>query len=176
MTIDVQLEPMDDGVRPVAFRWDADTDILSARIAPAGGEDTAAGAVQLEGSDGSWISLETRSGALVGVEVVVWPEVRVRSGLLPPAVGGANRALFPSTSLPGGDGGGARGGVVELETAVLAEADGAEEVIYFRVGRNPPARAVCVGRDLLVEVDRSHRLAGIWLLNVPPFPSTAQAP
>jgi hypothetical protein len=29
---------------------------------------------------------------------------------------------------------------------------------------------VRVGRDLLLEVDATNHVAGLWLLNVPPFP------
>jgi hypothetical protein len=31
---------------------------------------------------------------------------------------------------------------------------------------------VRVGRDLLLDVDPQSRIAGVWLLNVPPFPDT----
>jgi hypothetical protein len=33
-----------------------------------------------------------------------------------------------------------------------------------------PARAIRFARDLLLELDERDRIAGLWLLNVPPFP------
>jgi hypothetical protein len=51
-----------------------------------------------------------------------------------------------------------------------AEADDAERVVYFRIGDRREARSFRLGSDLLVDVDRQDRLAGLWLLNVPPFP------
>ena len=47
-----------------------------------------------------------------------------------------------------------------------------EQTIHFRIGPQRPARALRVARDLLVEVDGRSRIAGLWLLNVPPFPAT----
>jgi hypothetical protein len=45
-------------------------------------------------------------------------------------------------------------------------------VIHFRVGAQRDVRTVRVGRDLLLDVDPQSRIAGVWLLNVPPFPDT----
>jgi hypothetical protein len=53
-----------------------------------------------------------------------------------------------------------------------AEADDAERVVYFRIGDRREARSIRLGSDLLLDVDRHDRLAGLWLLNVPPFPAT----
>ncbi len=47
-----------------------------------------------------------------------------------------------------------------------------ERVIHFRVGARRDVRTVRVGRDLLLEVDSQSRVAGLWLLNVPPFPNS----
>jgi hypothetical protein len=55
---------------------------------------------------------------------------------------------------------------------MMAEADNDERVIHFRVGARRDVRTVRVGRDLLLEVDSQSRVAGLWLLNVPPFPKS----
>ena len=45
-------------------------------------------------------------------------------------------------------------------------------VIHFRVGPKRDARTVRLGRDLLFDLDSQSRIAGLWLLNVPPFPTS----
>ena len=59
---------------------------------------------------------------------------------------------------------------VEVDTPLVAEADSSERVIHFKLGKTREARTVRVGRDLLLDVDRQSQIAGVWLLNVPPFP------
>ena len=56
-----------------------------------------------------------------------------------------------------------------------AESDRAERTIHFRVGPRRPARAVRIARDVLLDVDARERIAGVWLLNVPPFPGAPDA-
>ena len=164
MTIEVRVEAAGAGVPAVEYRWDVETDILTASITLAGARVSEASTVEVEGRDGSWLSLGVNGGRLVGVAVAVWPEVRTRAALVPPA-GAAPGAVILGAGVPG-----------EVEIALTAESDEAEEVIYFRVGTNRVTRAVQVGRDLVVDLDRQQRIAGLWLLNVPPFPSIPTAP
>ena len=84
MTVAVQLEPAA-SVPAVEYRWDADTEILTARLRGANGRTGMSGSVELEGSDGSWLILDVASGCIDGVEVAVWPDVHKRRGLAPPA-------------------------------------------------------------------------------------------
>ena len=60
---------------------------------------------------------------------------------------------------------------LEVNTQLAAHADAAERTIHFTfgAGRSSVVRAA---RDLLFELDERHHLVGLWLLNVPPFPST----
>jgi hypothetical protein len=69
------------------------------------------------------------------------------------------------------------GGVASLEvdTHVVAEADNLERVIHFRLGATRETRTVRLGRDLLLDLDTQNRIAGLWLLNVPPFPGNLDA-
>jgi len=71
---------------PVGYRWDADTDILIAEFpaAGAGAGPGMTGSVEIEGQDGSWVEIEVRVGRIASIEVAVWPDVKIVSGLEPP--------------------------------------------------------------------------------------------
>src|SRR2546430_904986 len=60
---------------------------------------------------------------------------------------------------------------VEVDTALTVEKNTNESVLHIRVGRQRPATVVRVADLLLVEVDKNSRLAGLWFLDVPPFPN-----
>src|SRR6266699_2483458 len=60
---------------------------------------------------------------------------------------------------------------VEVDTALTVEKNQAESVLHIRVGRQRVASVVRVADLLLVEVDKNSRLAGLWFLDVPPFPN-----
>lgn len=165
MSITVQVEPAERADWSVEYRWDRDTDILTASAkAPASG-DGVSGSVELTGADGSWLILDLAAGSIKGVEVAVWPDVRsVRSLGVPDEVQEA-RLTIPATSATG------RVASFEVSTQLLAEADGAERTIHFRVGGGKPHRTVRIARDILIDVDAHDAIAGVWLLNVPPFPA-----
>ena len=59
---------------------------------------------------------------------------------------------------------------VEVDTPVAAESDHAERTIHFRLGHGREVRTVRIARDMLLDIDSRDRLAGVWLLDVPPFP------
>ena len=58
-----------------------------------------------------------------------------------------------------------------MDTALTVEKNQTESVFHIRVGRARVAAVVRVADRLLVEVDKSSRLAGLWFLDVPPFPN-----
>ena len=164
MNIPVRVEAPKGVPALVEYRWDADTDILSATVRP----DSARGgtrstALELEGTDGSWLILDVREGHISGVEVAVWPNVHTRAGLAPPPavedatviVGAVERSKRVS---------------VEVDTRLAAEADRGERTIHFRLGATRETRTVRIARDILLDIDRRDRIAGLWLLDVPPFP------
>ena len=97
-----------------------------------------------------------------GVEVAVWPEVRKRSSLSPP-----NEVTDGRVMVGGSDNGIAS---IEMNTAMAAEADDSERTIHFRLGPSRQTRTVRIARDILIDVDGKDRIAGVWLLAVPPFP------
>lgn len=162
--IAVHVEPEADAPPDVEYRWDSDTDILSARLSTAAAVEGTPGSVEVTGEDGSWLIIDLTAGRINGVEVAVWPDVRKRATLDPPAPSQAGhavvRAATPEGAVP----------ALEMSTAVLAEADAAERTIHFRLGGPRRTRTLRLGRDLLLDLDAQSRLAGVWLLNVPPCP------
>jgi hypothetical protein len=165
MSVAVQLEPALSSPPAVDYRWDADTDILTARLRGSRGGAGMSGSVELEGADGSWLILDVAAGSIDGIEVAVWPDVHKRATLAPPAAEDV-RVVVPSSN---GDSGVSS---LEVETRLLAESDDSERVIHFRVGPVRQVRTIRLGSDLLLDVDPQSRIAGVWLLNVPPFPAS----
>jgi hypothetical protein len=170
--IPIQLEPAETHAPPagVEYRWDPDTEILSAQLTSKASGKGLSGSVELEGSDGSWLIIDVSSGRILGVEVAVWPEVHKRRALQPPGEVEDAGVLVPSRrSKPGL-------AAVEVETAMLAEADDAERVFHFTLGKPKQTRTVRLARDVMLDIDGSNHLAGLWLLNVPPFPASMPQP
>lgn len=164
MAVSVQVEPASESGSEVEYRWDRDTDILTAhvrRVAEVGGGGT--GAMEIEGRDGSWLVLDVQSGTIRGVEVAVWPRVLKRRALAPPASISDARVQIRGES---------NGDVLALEmnTFLQAESDESEATLHFRLGRRRPSRTVRIAREILLDIDEAERLAGVWLLRVPPFP------
>ncbi|MGQ0713483.1 MAG: hypothetical protein ACT4PJ_07100 [Gemmatimonadaceae bacterium] len=163
MNIAVQIEPTGT-LSDVVYRWDTDTDILTATLRNGAKGTGMSGSVELAGSDGSWVILDVEAGCIHGVEVAVWPDVRKVPTLNPPADAQSASVIVPTRrSQPDV-------AAVEVDASLIAEADQAERTIHFRLGVKRPARAVRFARDLLLELDDRDRIAGLWLLNVPPFP------
>jgi hypothetical protein len=169
VNIAVQVEPSSGTPPDVDYRWDPDTDILSCQLRPRAVGEGASGAVELEGKDGSWLILDIESGRINGVEVAVWPDVHKRPALAPPPTVEDARVVVPVRR--------SESGVASLEvnTQMIAEADNLERVIHFRLGSLRETRTVRLGRDLLIDLDTQSRIAGLWLLNVPPFPGNLDA-
>src|SRR6201999_2008877 len=76
IAVQVQIQPSEPTAQTVEYRWDDDTDILSAQLSPKIEGKGMSGSVGLEGSDGSWVILDIAAGRINGVESGVWPEVR----------------------------------------------------------------------------------------------------
>lgn len=168
MKIPIKVEPAGETSPAVEYRWDPDTEILSAQLHPPATGAGMSGSVEVEGADGSWLILDVSAGRINGVEVAVWPDVQTRPSLKPPGkIEDAHVVVPQRRSQPGI-------ASLEVETALMAESDEAERVFHFRLGNARQTRTLRFARDLLLEVDSSNHLAGLWLLNVPPFP-TAQA-
>jgi hypothetical protein len=93
----------------------------------------------------------------------VWPDVQTRRALKPPvSVEDASITVPARRSRPGL-------AAVEVETPVRAETDESERVFHFTLGNPRQTRTIRLASDVLLDVDASNHLAGLWLLNVPPF-------
>lgn len=165
MEIAVHVEPEAGQLPAVEYRWDADTDILTARLNGGANGTGMSGSVEIEGSDGSWLIFDVTGGRIAGVEVAVWPDVRKVGTLAPP--GDASPSLLTIPSRPSQPGIAA----LEIDTRLVADADATERTIHFRFGAVRQVRAARVAQDLIFDVDESNHIAGVWLLNVPPFPT-----
>jgi len=163
--ISVQVEPANGAPAPVEYRWDTDTAILTAHLPDPGDGPGLSGSVELAGNDGSWLILDVKGGRLRGVEVAVWPDVRKRAGLRAPGEVESARLAVPARRAHEAV------AVLQMDTAIDAEADPEESVIHFRLGGHRASRTVRIARDLLVDLDEREVLAGLWLLSVPPFPA-----
>lgn len=163
MNIPVRVEPSTKVAPDVVYRWDTDTDILTAHLRRPDDTGGMSGSVDLEGSDGSWLILDVAGGRISGVEVAVWPTVRKRSELTPPHDVQDASVLVTADSAPRVD-------ALEVETSMTADSDREERTIHFRLGQIRSARTVRIGQDVLLDIDERNRLAGVWLLAVPPFP------
>ena len=162
MNSPVRIDPWTGAPAPVDYRWDEDTDILTAKVG-----DIASGrslSVDVEGSDGSWLILDVTDERIRGVEVAVWPTVRKRADLKPPDEVESVRVKVGREASP------STVSAVEVDTPVAAESDDAEGTIHFRLGLGRQVRTVRIARDMLLDIDNRDRLAGVWLLHVPPFP------
>jgi len=161
--IPIQVEPSGATMSTVEYRWDPDTEILSAQVSPRNTGKGMSGSVELEGSDGSWLILDVAGGRINGIEIAVWPEVQMRSVLTPPGSLEEGHVVLPSRkSQPDV-------ASLEVETPLMAESDQSEQNFHFTLGRPRQVRTVRCARDLLVDVDGSNNLVGLWLLNVPQF-------
>jgi len=163
--IAVQLQPATGAPQEVEYRWDPDTDILSAQLSPRASGEGMSGSVGLEGSDGSWLILDVGSGCINGVEIAVWPEVRKTAVLTPPSGIEHLHVTVPSRrSQP-------NIASLEMNAHLVAESDHDQRNFHFRLGKPRSARTVRVARDLLLDVDEKGHISGLWLLNVPPCPA-----
>lgn len=176
MCLPVALSPAAGPPRIVQYLHDQETGILAARIHVAGDADTRGAAavasvsVQIEGRDGSWLTLDLNSGRIEGIAVAVWPRVKQLCGLQPPP-----HSDHMDEVISGGAGG--LGGVMnELTARVVAEVDELGRTVHFslhrgaRVAERAPCstlRTVRIASDVMLEVDSARHIAGLWLLNVP---------
>ena len=173
MHFEARIAPLNGKLPKVSYRWDPETDILT--VACKGGPkgEGMNGTVDLEGGDGSFVVIDVAGGALRGLDVVTWPEdVRTVAALAPPDATKEGQVTFPDRRSHSRGGAQAEGiAAVELDTALTVDKNPAESVFHIRVGRQRAAAIVRVADHLLVEIDKQSRIAGLWLLEVPPFPN-----
>jgi len=166
MQFEARVEPLEGKLPKAVFRWDPETDILSVICPASGGGQGMTGTVDLEGGDGAFVVVDVADGTFRGLDVVNWPDdVPSVAGLAPPATSETGRLRLPARrSQPGV-------AAVEVDTALVIEKNPAESVFHIRVGRARAARPVRIAQQVVIEIDRQNRVAGFWLVEVPPFPN-----
>ncbi len=165
MSFPGRIESLAGPLPPVAFRWDAETEILAARLTGVRGQRGFSGSVEFEDGRGAVLTLDVELGVACGLEVVVWPEADVVDTLAPPTPKRQGRLVVPARpSQP-------EIGVVELEVSLSAERSADESVIHVRVGPARKSEPVSLGTGLIADVDGDGDVAGFWLVGVPPFPT-----
>ena len=164
MGLAAHIEPLKGELPRIPFRWDPETEILSGEFKLSGSAKGLTGSIELAGSDGSFVLLDVESGALRGVEVVVWPESDIVDGLTPPAVDERGRLIIPSRASQPGI------AAVEVNAVLSARRSADESVIHLRSGPYRSVKPVHLADNLIAEIDGAGEIAGFWLLNVPPFP------
>ena len=170
MHFETRIEPLRGKLPKVTYRWDPETDILTVACKGASGSGAKGrgmnGTVDLEGGDGAFVVIDVAAGTMRGLDVVTWPEdVHTLAQLAPPEVDKDGQVLFPDRrSQPGV-------AAVEVDTAITVDKNQQESIFHIRVGAKRPVTVVRIGDNLLVEIDKQSRLAGLWLLEVPPFPN-----
>ena len=166
MHFEARIQPLDGKLPKASYRWDPETDILTVACKGAPKGKGMNGTVDLEGADGSFVVIDVAGGVLRGVDVVTWPDdVKTVETLAPPVAAKDAQVVFPTRQSQPGI------AAVEVETPLTVEKNQAETLFHIRVGRSRAAMVVRVADHLLVELDKQSRLAGLWLLDVPPFPN-----
>lgn len=166
MQFEARIEPLEGKLPKVTYHWDPETDILSVACKGPAKTNGLNGTVDLEGEDGSFVVIDVAGGHLRGLDIVSWPDdVRIVPQLTVPTDAKDGQVVFPSRqSQPGV-------AAVEVDTALTVEKNPSESVLRIRVGRTRGTQVVRVADQMLVEVDKQEHVAGIWLLEVPPFPN-----
>ncbi len=166
MHFEARIEPLKGKLPKVTYRWDPETDILTVACKGVPKGNGMNGTVDLEGGDGSFVVIDVAGGALRGLDVVTWPDdVRTLASLAAPDANKEGQVTFPDRRSQAGV------AAVELDTALTVDKNESESVFHIRVGRQRAATVVRVADHLLVEIDKQSRIAGLWLLEVPPFPN-----
>ena len=165
MSIDTRVDPLNGKLPTITWRWDAETDILAGSFK---GKEKGAGltgTVELTDEEGSIAVVDVAAGVVRGLDVVVWPEVSTVPGLSAPEAQREGRVIIPSRpSQPGI-------ASVEVDTTLSVSTNPGETVFHLRIGTRRDVEVVRIADNLMVEVDQKRRIAGFWLVNVPPFPA-----
>lgn len=163
MNLDARIEPLAGPLPTLVWTWDAETDILSGAMSGKAKSGGLTGTVELTDDEGSIAVVDVSGGAVRGLDIVVWPEITELSGLVPPMpVRDGQVILPPRSSQPGI-------ASLEVDTTLSVAANPGHDVLHLRIGTKRPVEVFRAADRLLVEVDPKHRLAGFWLLGVPPL-------
>lgn len=152
-------------VPKIPFRWDTETEILSGRFMPKGGSGFT-GSIEFGSPEGAFVLLEVERGTICGLEVVVWPTVEEQRHMVPPEAEPVTLSVASDAPTTGVD-------MMEFDAEILCFTTPDERTFHFVIGEDRDADAVRVADHLLVEVDEDGDVAGLWLLEIPPFEAPA---
>ena len=163
--MDARIEPLAGALPALAWRWDAETDILSGTFKTPKAGSGVTGTIELTDEVGSIAVVDVHNGVVCGVDIVVWPEVATMPELAPPDQLADGRVVVSAKS--------AKSGVTSLEinAPLTVMTNRSETVFHLGIGPRREVDTVRVADHLLVEVDHTGGLAGFWLIGVPPFPA-----
>ena len=165
MTLETRIEPVSGKLPSISWRWDPETDILAGSFKGKEKAGGLTGTVELTDDEGSIAVIDVAGGIVRGLDVVVWPEVSTVPGLTPPTAASGGRVIIPSRpSQPGI-------ASVEVDTTLSVSTNPGETVFHLRIGTKRDVEVIQIADSLMVEVDQKRRIAGFWLVNVPPFPA-----
>jgi hypothetical protein len=165
MTMDAHIEPLSGSLPAIAWRWDAETDILSGSFKGTRKSGGLTGTVELTDDVGSVAVLDVNNGVICGLDIVVWPEVTTLPNLAVPAQLTDGRVILPARpSRPGLSS-------VEVDTTLSVRTNQSESVFHLQIGPRRPVEVVRTADSFYVEVDEEGTLAGFWITGVPPFPA-----
>lgn len=162
---EVRVEPLGGALPVVTWRLDEETEILAGGFkVPARGQQGVSASVELADPDGAIVVLDIHSGRLTGLDIVIWPAVELRTALTPPVPSSDAEILWPARPAPA-----ASTAALELETGLSATINGTGTVLHLALSGTRAAETVRIGDRLLVDIDPRQRLAGFWLLDLPPL-------
>lgn len=169
VTIATEILPLEDELPLAAYRWDSKTEILAATLdsQPTGERDFRT--VQLGGSQGAYVSLILVEDLLVGIEVVVWPHGEVVSELAAPPAERSGRLKVDSRGEV------TRSAVVDLDKPLSCARTADESRVHIVFAKPESSEVVALAQNLFAEIGDAGRLAGFWLVGVPPFPEMKEA-
>jgi hypothetical protein len=162
--MEARIEPLNGPLPSIAWRWDAETDILSGAFKDKRNAGGLTGTVELADAEGSVAVLDISQGAVCGVDIVIWPEVTTVADLRVPDRSAPGRVVVVSRpSRPEGV------ALVEVDTTLAVQTNPSESIFRLQIGPMRPVNIVQVANHLCAEVDHQGGLAGLWLTGVPPF-------
>jgi len=163
MHFEARIEPLTGKLPKVSYRWTRRPTSSQSPVRN-GESDGAQRTVDLEGGDGSFVVID-----VAGAASTAWTSSPGRTT-------SAHATTSPSRSRPRRRvvfraGSRSRGWRRSSGHRTHRGEEPTESVLHIRVGRQRVASVVRVADLLLVEVDKNSRLAGLWFLDVPPFPN-----
>jgi hypothetical protein len=162
---EVRVEPLGGALPVVTWRLDEETEILAGGFkVPSRGQPGVSASVELTDPEGAIVVLDIHSGRLTGLDIVIWPAVELHTAMTPPVPARDAEILWPARPAPADS-----TAALEIETGLSATINGAGTVLHLALGATRAVETVRIGDHLMVDVDSRQRLAGFWLLDLPPL-------